>query len=74
MNSYSINFSPVEQSIYRLELAVKLKTRQIAGSNIHGVNKRKGLAKLLEKIISDGKLRGVIGMLAISSRSCIVRI
>jgi hypothetical protein len=50
----------VDRSVYRLELEVKLKTRQIAGSNIHGGNKRKGLAKLLEKIISDGKLRGVI--------------
>ena len=35
MNSYSINFSTVDRSVYRLELAVKLKTRQIVGSNTH---------------------------------------
>lgn len=44
----------------QVELAVKCKTRKIVGSNTHGGNKRKGLAKLLEKIISDGKLRGVV--------------
>jgi len=39
---------------------VKRKNRKIADSNTHGGNKRKALAKLLEKIISDGKLRGVV--------------
>jgi hypothetical protein len=41
-------------------LAVKRKNRKIAGSNNHGGNKRKVLAKLLEKIIFNGKLRGVV--------------
>jgi hypothetical protein len=44
----------------QVELSVKRKNRKIAGSNNHGGNKRKALAKLLEKIISDGKLRGVV--------------
>lgn len=42
------------------ELGVTRKTRKIVGSNTHGGKKRKRVAKLLEKIISDGKLRGVV--------------
>ena len=44
----------------QVELAFKRKNRKISRSNTHGGNKRKALVKLLEKIISDGKLRGVV--------------
>lgn len=41
-------------------MAVKRKNHKIAGSNTHSGNKRKALIKLLEKIIYDRKLKGVV--------------